>query len=254
MKLFHIRLCHCDWSVLLYKYYVMFPIVFPVAVSAWTLTLRPTLQIAMFSPVLGSWLVPHRVFLGTVHGFVALSLFYFICYWSVLFLVPIIIPSPHYFPTTLCPEVRGPKGLWQPPWLWHRRKAAGWSSSTVCEHPFASRLVPEHLPALEMCWSSVVQQLHRARVQLKPRSTPSTTPVSHTEPFLLKLLDVTSTARLDVSCLSSPNMPPSPGVLHSSPQKQTAKLQVISVVAGLGLTSLAFIRNTSLSLCWYKST
>lgn len=33
-----------------------------------------------------------------------------------------------------------------------------------------------------------------------------------------------------------------------------AKLQVMSVVAELGLTSLAFIRSTRLSLCWYKST
>lgn len=38
------------------------------------------------------------------------------------------------------------------------------------------------------------------------------------------------------------------------PPKINSKALVISVVAGLGLTSLAFIRNTSLGLCWYKST
>lgn len=53
-------------------------------------------------------------------------------------------------------------------------------------------------------------------------------------------------------CLPVANMAHSATVLF--PPKSIANLKVISVVAGLGLTSLVFIRNTSLSLCWYKST
>lgn len=63
---------------------------------------------------------------------------------------------------------------------------------------------------------------------------------------------ITHAAYMHVYCLSVANMASSGSVLF--PQKSIAKLQVISMVAGLGLTSLAFIRNISLSLCWHKST
>lgn len=115
-----------------------------------------------------------------------------------------------------------------------------------CVSISASRLESEHLPQLRG------SQLYKVRVQLNLHCTPSTIPVSHTEAFLLTLPSATSTAWLAVSCLSAPNVAPSLRVLL--PPKINSKAPVISVVAGLGLTSLAFIRNTSLGLCWYKST
>lgn len=125
------------------------------------------------------------------------------------------------------------------------------SPTTVCEHLFASSLVSEHPLSLETCSTSAgagaVQS--QGAAQAPPRTFHH---LSFSETFLLKLLNATSTACLDVSCLPAPNVAPSLRVLL--PQKSIAKLQVISAVAGLGLTSLAFIRNTSLGLCWYKST
>lgn len=56
----------------------------------------------------------------------------------------------------------------------------------------------------------------------------------------------------DMCCLPLISMAPSASVHF--PTKISIKTSDDFSVSGLGLTSLAFIRNTSLSLCWYKST
>lgn len=67
----------------------------------------------------GLWLVTPMKFSWILHTVLGTFPIFFYPVLKCPFLVPTVIPTPNYFLATLCPGVRGPKGLLQLPSLQH---------------------------------------------------------------------------------------------------------------------------------------
>lgn len=130
-----------------------------------------------------------------------------------------------------------------------------------CVSISASRLESEHLPQLGFtAVQSRGSQLYKVRVHSCTKSGCSSTCTSHLpQSQFLTLKPFSSHCQMPHPlhgwlCPVRLCQIVAPSLRVLLRPKINSKALVISVVAGLGLTSLAFIRNTSLGLCWYKST